>query len=68
MMSDLLNALDEILVGGVRIHVESLGNLGNRQVFVEAQVEDAAVGLFQFLVGKGLYFVNLLKPFFYGLQ
>ena len=40
-MSDLLNALDEILIGGVRVHVESLGNLGNRQVFVEAQVKDA---------------------------
>ena len=66
-MSDLLNALDEILVGGVRVHVESLGNLGNREVFVEAQVEDAAVGFFQLLVGKGLYFVNLLQLFFYGL-
>ena len=46
-MSDLLNALHEILVGSIRVQSQPTSNLADGQVFVEAEVEDAAVRFLQ---------------------
>ena len=50
VISDFLNALGEILVGGIRIQTKPTGNLCNSQIFVETEMEDAAMRFFQLLV------------------
>ena len=56
VISDFLNALGEILVGGIRIQTEPAGNLCDRQIFVEAEMEDAAMRFLQLLVCEGRNF------------
>jgi hypothetical protein len=68
MMSDLLNALREILVGGIRIQTQPTGNLANGQVFIETEVEDAAVRFFQLPIHVGDNVVETFQPLVNGLQ
>ena len=60
MLSDMLHALCEILVGGVRIQAKPTGYLCNGQVFIETEMEDAAVRFFHLLVHESR---NVFKPF-----
>ena len=68
VMSDLLNALHEILVGSIRIQTQPTGNLTDGQVIVEAEVEDAAVRFLQLLVHVSGNIIEPFHPFVNGLQ
>ena len=48
VISDYLNTLGEILVSGIWIQTKPTGNLCDSQIFVETEVEDAAMRFFQF--------------------
>ena len=50
MITDFLNALSEILVGSIRIQTKPTGNLCYSQIFIETEMEDAAMRFFQMLV------------------
>ncbi len=77
VMSDTLNGLYEILVGGIGIQAKPTGNLAYGQVFVETEVEDAAVRFLHLLVHVSSDVVDSFQPFvnrlkvgfiFYGHQ
>ena len=61
VITDSLNALGEILVGGIRIQAEPTGNLCDSQIFVETEMKDAAMRFFQLLVYEDRNFFELLQ-------
>ena len=67
VISDFLNALGEILVSGIWIQTETTGNLCNSQIFVETEMEDAAMRFFQLLVHESQNFFKLLQLSVNGL-
>ena len=67
VISDFLNALGEILVGGIRIQTETTGNLCDSQVLVETEVEDATVWLLKLFVNENRNILKLLQLFVNGL-
>ena len=67
VLSDTLNALHEILVGRVPVHAKPTGYLDEGEVFIEAEVDDAAVRLFQLFVHVGCNVVEPFQSFVNGL-
>ena len=67
VISDFLNALGEILVGGIRIQTETTGNLCDSQIFIETEMENAAMWFFQLLVHESRNIFKLLQLFVNGL-
>ena len=67
VISDFLNALGEILVGGIRIQTKPTGNLCNSLIFVETEMENATLWFFQLLVHESRNIVNLFLLFVNGL-
>ena len=61
VISDFLNAFGEILVSGIRIQAKPTGNLCDSQIFVETEVEDAAMRFFQLLVHESRNIFKLLQ-------
>jgi len=68
VIPDILNALGEILVGGIRIQTETTGNLCDCQVIVETETEDAAVRFLQLLLHEDRDIFQLLQLSVNGLQ
>ena len=68
VITDFLNALGEILVSGIRIQTKPMGNLSDSQIFVETEVEDAAMRFFQLLVHESRNIFKLLQLSVNGLQ
>ena len=67
VITDSLNALGEIFVGGIRIQTKPTGNLCDSQIFVETEVEDAAMRFFQLLVHEDRNIFKLLQLSVNGL-
>ena len=68
MFPDMLHALCEILIGGVRVQAKPTGDVCYGQVLIETEVEDAAVRLPHLLVHESR---NVFEPFllfFDGLE
>jgi hypothetical protein len=55
--SDLLNALGKILIDGIRIQTKPTGNLADSQVFVETEMEDAAMRFLQLFIYESCYVI-----------
>ena len=67
VISDFLNALGEILVSGIWIQAETMGNLCNSQIFIETEMKDAAMRFFQLLVHESRNIFKLLQLSINGL-
>ena len=68
VIPDFLNALGEILVGGIWIQTEATGNLCDCQIFVETEMEDAAMRFLQLLLHEDRDIFQLLQLSVNGLQ